>query len=207
MRRHPRSDRGFTMVEIMITSALMLAVIAMVLPLVAGSLNSFTDTKVRSDAVDNAQVALSQIGHDVVSANLLYVENPATTPIIHLQTYGNAGASTCVEYQVTYPAAPAAQVGVLQRRTKNPGSGSAWTAAWSSIMTGIVNSSRPAPVPSVLLVPSSSQYQSLVVNLWVQVDTRSAATQAAPENFTSTFTGPAIPANSGATATPTSEPC
>jgi hypothetical protein len=106
---------------------------------------------------------------------------------------------------VSYPAAPQAQKGTLQRRTKTPGT-SSWGTSWTNVMTGIVNSSQTG-TPAVFTVPSSSQYQSLAVNLWVQIDTRTAKVAAAPENYTSTFTGPAIPANSGATATPTTEPC
>ena len=212
MRRLRRSEAGFTLVEMMITSALLLTVVAIVLPLVAGSLNTFTNTQTRSDAVDNAQLALGQIGRDIVSSNILYVDTSGPAPVIHLQTYRSSAPPTCVEYQVQYPPSPQAQVGVLQRRIKAPGTGSAWPASWTNIMTGIVNSSQPvvppatAP-PDVFSVPSTSRYQSLVVNLWVQIDTRSAATASAPENYTSTFTGPAIPANAAATAAPSSEPC
>jgi competence protein ComGC len=209
--RHSRSEAGFTVVEMMVTSALLLTVLAIILPLIGGSLNIFTNTQVRSDAVDNSQLALTQLSHDVLSSNLLY-QDPATG-IFHMQSYGKGGTSTCVEYQVQYPAAPAKQVGVLQRRTKTPGTGSTgWPASWTTVMTGIVNSSQPAipPAvvpPAVLSTPSSSENRSLAVNLFVQVDTRNAATVAAPENYTSTFTGPGIPANAPATASPNSEPC
>lgn len=187
-----------------LASALLLIVLAMLLPLLSGSLNLMTNTQVRSDSIDNTQLALAQIGHDVVSSNLLYIDS---TGLVHLQSYGKGAVSSCIEYQVSYPAAPQAQKGTLQRRTKTPGTGNTgWGTSWTNVMTGIVNSSQTG-APPVFSVPASTQYQSLVVNLWVQVDTRTAKVAAAPENYTSTFTGPAIPANSGATATPTSEPC
>jgi type II secretory pathway pseudopilin PulG len=201
-RRNRLSEKGFTLVEMMMTTALLMIVLAIVLPLVAGSLNTFTATQVRSDAVDNAQLALSQIGHDVVSSNLLYQD---ATGVVHLETFGTAAGSTCVEYQVAYPAAGQPQVAVLQRRIKTPGP--AWpavTGGWGSIMTGIVNSSQTA-TPAVLAVSSTSR--SLIVNLWVQLDTRKAGLAAAPENYVSTFTGTAIPANTAAFASSTSEPC
>jgi prepilin-type N-terminal cleavage/methylation domain-containing protein len=210
MPRKSHSEAGFTLVEIMITSTLLLIVVAMVLPLIAGSLNAFTNTQVRSDAVDNSQLAFTQISHDVVSGNLLYLDNGG---IVHLQSYGTAGSVTCVEYQVRYPAAPAAQIGVLQRRTKTSGNGATgWPGGWSTVMTGIVNNSQAivppaATPPAVFSIPSASANRSLVVNLFVQVDTRAAATAAAAENYTSTFTGPGIRANAPATADPGSQPC
>ena len=208
-------EDGYTVIEMTVTTALMLVVLAMLLPLLAGSLNLFTNTQVRSDTVDNAQLALSQISHDVVSSNLLYIDSSGIAPVVHLETYGKGATSTCVEYQVLYPASPQAQIGTLQRRTKAPGSGASWPGSWTSIMTGIVNSSQPSPAPSVFSVPLATSLpvpgtgQSLVLNMWVQVDTRSSATAAAPEDYTSTFTGPAIPANvpPPATPIPSSEPC
>jgi prepilin-type N-terminal cleavage/methylation domain-containing protein len=210
MRRQPHPEAGFTLVEIMITSTLLLIVVAMVLPLVVGSLNAFTNTQVRSDAVDSAQLAFTQISHDVISGNLLYLDSGGT---VHLQSYGGGGSSTCVEYRVQYPTAPAAQVADLLRRTKSPGNGATgWPTNWSTVMTGIVNSSQaivpPAvTAPAVFAIPSASASRSLAVNLFVQLDTRSAATAASAENYTSTFTGPAIRANAPATADPGSQPC
>jgi competence protein ComGC len=197
-------EGGFTLVEMMVTTALLMVVLAMVLPLIASSLNVFTNTSVRSDAVDNSQLAFNQIGHDVVSSNILY-QDPATQ-IVHLQTFVNSTTSTCVEYQVLYPTAPAAQVATLQRRIKAPGASIPWTGGWANVMTGIVNSSQPSPAPAVFTV-SPPQDKSLVVNLWVQLDTNTGPTAAAPENYTSTFTGPAIPAGAAAAANLSSEPC
>lgn len=206
-RPEERGEEGFTLVEMLMTTAILLIVLAIVLPLVYGSLNSFTNTAVRSDAVDNAQLALGQIDHDVESANLLYVVGTGASQVVHIETYSAGGVGTCVEYQVLYPAAGQPQEGALQRRTMVPGA--AWpagTAGWGNVMTGIVNSTEPTS-PAVFALSSATQYQSLAVDLWVQLDTRAAPTQAAPENFTSTFTGTAIPAGAAAFATTTSEPC
>jgi Tfp pilus assembly protein PilW len=214
MRRHtdPDPEAGFTLVEMMVTTALLMVVLAMVLPLIASSLNLFTNTSVRSDAVDNAQLAFNQIEHDVVSSNILYQEVAGT---VHMETYAvvynpatrlSPAISTCVEYQVVYPASPAPQVGTLQRRTKVPGNAIAWSGSWTNIMTGLVNSSQTG-APAVLGIPTTSQGKSLVADLWVQLDTNTGPTAAAPQNYTSTFTGPAIPAGAAAAANPNSEPC
>lgn len=204
MRQNTESntEEGFTVIEMMVTTALLMVVLAMVLPLIASSLNLFTSTSVRSDAIDNSQLAFNQIGHDVVSSNILYQD---AAGIIHLQTNQNNTTSTCVEYQVVYPASPAAQVATLQRRTKAPGVGTAWTGSWGNVMSGIVNSTQTG-APVVFTV-SPPQDKSLIVNLWVQLDTNKGITAAAPENYTSTFTGPAIPAGAAAAANPSSEPC
>lgn len=204
-RPDQRSEQGFTLVEILITTTLMLIVLAIVLPMVSGSLNTLTNTQVRSDATDNAQLALRQVQHDVVSSAILY--NDATlangTGIIHLMTYGAGGNGNpvCVEYQVAYPAAGQPQLGTMQRRTKAPGAAT-YPSNWSNVMTGIVNSTQvavaPAPSPPPVFT-IAGQARSLDVNLWVNVDTRTA-NAAAPANYTSTFTGRAIPANSSSTS-------
>jgi type II secretory pathway pseudopilin PulG len=186
-KRH--SEDGFTVIEITLVSSILLIVVAMLLPLIRGSLNTFTNTQVRSDAVDNIQLALGQVGHDVVSANLMYLD---ASQIVHMETFSSNGTSTCVEYQVAYPASPAAQIGTMQRRKKTPGS-SAWTGAWTNVMTGVVNSTHTGN-PAVFQIQPNSQNQSLTVNMWVQTDTRKN-NAAAPENYGSTFTGSAIPAN------------
>ncbi len=204
MRGQHRSEEGFTLIEMTLVSALLLVVLAMLLPLITDSLNLLTNTQVRSDTVDNVQLALSQVSHDVVSSNVLYQDSSG---IVHLETYGDLGTSNCVEYQVVYPAAAQAQIGTLERRTKLASSAT-WPSGWASLMTGIVNSSQPNPAPQVFSILPSSQYRSLVVDLWDQVDTRTVAA-AAPENYTSTFTGPAIPANvpPPGNPVPSSEPC
>jgi prepilin-type N-terminal cleavage/methylation domain-containing protein len=188
---------GFTLVEVTMTSALMLVVLAMVLPLLWGSINTFENTQVRSDTNDAAQLAMGQIQHDVVSSNVLYIDAGG---IVHLQVFnGQTSAttvvttvplSTCVEYQVAG--------GALERRTK-AATAATWPSGWSNVMTGVVNSSQ-AGNPAVFSV---TQDRSLVVNLWVNVDTRTA-NAAAPSQFTSTFTGRAIPDN---VADTTGAPC
>jgi len=183
--RRRRTERGFTLVEVMITSVLMVVVLAIVLPQLTGSLTTFDHAQVRSDTTDQAQVALGQIEHDVRGSNVLYLDNtlPNGTGIVHLQTFGTAGAATCVEYET---------VGRdLLRRTKAPSA--TWPAAavgWTYVISGIVNTSSQA----VFAVPSTSQYRSLSVTLWINTDTRTSQA-AAPAQYTTTITGRAIPAN------------
>jgi prepilin-type N-terminal cleavage/methylation domain-containing protein len=195
----PRTARevGFTLIEVMVTSALMLVVLAIVLPQLSSSITNFDNARVRSDTSDAAQLALDQIQHDVVSSNVLYQDGAG---ILHLQVYGGSPvassttvattvpSSTCVEYQVAGDA--------LQRRTKTPTAGIAaggaptYTGSWYSVMHGIVNSSQ-AGNPVVFTVNSN---RSLDVNLWVNADHRTT-NAAKPSQFTSTFTGRAIPSN------------
>lgn len=191
-----RAEQGFTLVEIMMTSALMLVVLAMVLPQLTRSITTFDDARVRSDTTDQAQLAMTQIEHDVLSANVLYLD-AALPNGVHMQTFGANGTSTCVEYQVSN--------GTLQRRTK--ATSASWPAAavgWSDKVTNIVNSSQ-TPVLPVFAIPSSSQYRSLVVTMWVNADTRHSGV-AAPTSYSTTVTGRAIPAADTSVA-PSGTPC
>ena len=195
--RRTAREFGFTLIEVMVTSALMLVVLAIVLPQLSSSITNFDNARVRSDTSDAAQLALDQIQHDVVSSNVLYTDGAG---ILHLQVYGGspgassttvvttAPKSTCVEYQVAGDA--------LQRRTKAPtagivaGGSPTYTASWYSVMHGIVNSAQTGN-PAVFSVNAN---RSLDVNLWVNADTR-RTNAAKPSQFTSTFTGRAIPSN------------
>lgn len=186
---------GFTVVELMVTSALILIVLAAVLPQLAASITNFDNARVRSDTNDAATVALDQIQRDVVSSNVLYQD---ASGFVHLQVFGGnspsssttvvttAPVSTCVEYSVS-------ATGVLQRRAKSPAAPS-WPSGWGNLMTGVVNSSQ-AGSPPVFTV---TQNRSLTVNLWVNADTR-VVNRAKPSQFQSTFTGRAIPDNPSAT--------
>jgi prepilin-type N-terminal cleavage/methylation domain-containing protein len=204
-RRRRRED-GFTLVEIMVTSSLMLVLLAMVLPQLTSSLNVFSNAQVRSNTTDQAQLALEQIQHDVLSSNILYLDNTLANGagVVHLQSFGPGGAATCVEYQATTATVGARGSvvgGALQRRTKAPSA--SWPAAgtgWSTVMTGIVNSTQ-TPIPAVFANSVASQYRSLVVTLWVNSDTRVGPT-AAPAMYTTTVTGRAIPANPSSTSGP-----
>lgn len=193
--RRPGSgtEHGFTLLEVMLTSALMLIVLAIVLPQVSGSITNFDNAQVRSAASDAAQLAMGQVSHDVQASNVLYLD-PAGA--IHLQVFnGNVGSSTtvtttaplstCVEYQVSG--------GILQRRTKAPTSAT-WPTNWSTVMTGVVNSTQPGNPP----VFAVSQNRSLAMTLWVNVDTR-VVNAAKPSLFTTTVTGGAIPNNPSST--------
>jgi prepilin-type N-terminal cleavage/methylation domain-containing protein len=195
-RRSPR-EHGFTLIEVMVTSALMLVVLAIVLPQLSSSITNFDNARVRSDTSDAAQLALDQIQHDVVSSNVLYQDGSG---ILHLQVYGGSPvassttvvttvpSSICVEYQVAGDA--------LQRRTKAPtagivaGGAPIYTGSWYNVMQGIVNSGQ-AGNPAVFSVNTN---RSLDVNLWVNADKRTT-NAAKPSQFTSTFTGRAIPSN------------
>lgn len=196
LRRHRGAgEQGFTLVEVMITSALMLIVLAIVLPQLSSMITNFDNARVRSDTSDAAQVAMDQIQHDVVSSNVLYIDGSG---IVHLQVFGgNVGfssttvatlvpKSSCVEYQVAS--------GVLQRRFRAPGTGVSWPTNWTSVISGLVNSSQSGS-PAVF---AQTQNRSLTVTLWVDADKRTINT-AKPSLFTTTVTGRAIPNNPSST--------
>jgi prepilin-type N-terminal cleavage/methylation domain-containing protein len=207
-RRTPRRGReaGFTLVEVMVTSSLIVILLAMVLPQLTSALNLFSNAQVRSDTTDQAQLAMEQVQHDVLSSNILYLDNTLANGagVVHLQSFGPGGAATCVEYQATTATVGAngsVVGGALQRRTKAPAA--SWPAAgtgWSTVMTGIVNSTQ-TPVAAVFANNAASQYRSLVLTLWVNKDTRAGVT-AAPAKYTTTVTGRAIPDNPSSTSGP-----
>lgn len=163
-------EGGYTVVEVMIASAILLVVIAILAPLLTGTLTTFVRQADRTGGIDGAGLILQQIERDVMAASILNVVSPGND----LQLInGQAGNATCIEYQVPPRSAP--QPLALQRRSRAAGSAVAWPAGggWQTMLTAL----RIAGQPAGTVIPNpaganpfagAGNGRSVVVDLQVQ---------------------------------------
>ena len=98
-RAHGRGEDGITLVELMVASALLGGVLAIVFGVLVSFQNALTRSTARNNAVDQAHLAVQQIDNQVRSANSFYVPSSSTMSgttissgyslVIYGQTNGN----------------------------------------------------------------------------------------------------------------------
>jgi len=159
VRRRPplcvgrRGDQGgFTLVETMVASALLLTILAICFAFMASMQNAVARSDSRQQSNDQAAVAAHDVDRQIRSGNVLYDPasegsnagtNPDSTAIpagfsLRIYTQGN-GLERCVQWRLL-------NTNVLQRRS--------WTqswrvdgqvSSWATVASGIVNPSNQPP--------------------------------------------------------------
>ena len=132
-------DGGYTLVEVMVTTAILLIVLAILAPLLTGSLTTFGRQTDRTGALDQADIVLQQLEHDVLASSTLNVVAPGND--LQLIT-GQVGNASCIEYKVPPQASP--QPLALQRRVRTVGSTWPGGGGWQTLLTTITLSGHSA---------------------------------------------------------------
>ena len=73
-------DEGFTMIELMISSAIFIVVVLAIFKLLEASRDSRFTTTERSALLRAARTALDTMGHDIVNSGVGFPDNGATVP-------------------------------------------------------------------------------------------------------------------------------
>jgi len=145
-----RDEAGFTLVEVLVTSVLMVIVVTMYLASVWSIQESLGRSELRTRGVDAARAAIEQIDREVRSGNLIY--DPATeTPagnefyVLRVQTQANGSTRTpptqCVRWRVANQK--------LERQSYQVIGGAAQVISpWRTIAEGIVNRDVTPAVPA-----------------------------------------------------------
>ena len=138
----PRSETGMSLIELVVTMSLVVAVLGMVLPQLAGVFRSVGGQQTRSQSQDLAQVAVAQIERDLRSGRLLTDPGPVDgvagmDVILATEAFG---APSCVEYRISG--------GVFQRRSRDLGVGVPWPTAFSQIIDRITNGATSPAIPA-----------------------------------------------------------
>lgn len=148
-------ESGITVLEVTITSAMILILMAAVLPILTNAFGTLTAQQSRADTTDQLQFAMQRIERDVRSGNV--IDEPGTVdgaPGMELrvftQLYGDP--FRCVQYRVS--------TGRLERRDRDPAA--SWPATWEVIAEGVGNATATPPVPAFT---RSSDRQTLVIDL------------------------------------------
>ncbi|HET9731731.1 MAG TPA: prepilin-type N-terminal cleavage/methylation domain-containing protein [Acidimicrobiales bacterium] len=155
-KREP-TDQGFTLVEMMMAMLLLTVVLSLVMESLVSLQRSVVTADARTQAVDQARLAVEQIDRQVRSGNIFYAPfDSGLELLVFTQANGN---QKCVEWQVD----TASQS--LQSRSWTPTwqtDGSPAVAPWSTIATGVTNTSTDAPFT---LATSSSLYGGRILDI------------------------------------------
>jgi prepilin-type N-terminal cleavage/methylation domain-containing protein len=172
-----RTDRGTTLVEILISMTIFSLALAMVYSVLITVQRQTKDQTSRADSVGNARLALQQIDRQVRSGNVLY--NPATETLpLSMRVYTQAnGDQRCVQWQV--------YDGTLRSRSWSP----TWTtdgqvSDWAVVAHDVVNT---AASPPFALQGGSTAYGSRLADITLLV--KSPTDKGKPVNVTSSLSG------------------
>lgn len=146
MNRHPKpvaDQKGYSLVEVIVTTALLAIVMAILLPIVTSALTTFGRQSDRSGVLDQANLVLQQIEHDVVASSTLNVPSSNDLQLIAVLPNATPDTASCVEYNVPSQTAP--QPLVLQRRVRLAGNSHSWSASsWQNMFTSLSLKGQPA---------------------------------------------------------------
>jgi len=173
-----RSEAGITAVELVITSSMLLTVLALVIPLVVGGFKTVRRQESRVASNDQAYLALTQVERDVRSGNVITVPGAIAGQVgMEVRVFTQARSNPrCVQYRIFENR--------LERRTRQPGDEAIypWPAYWSTVAEGVTNAARTPVAPAFT---RSSDRQMLTIDLYVN----RAEREAASIRVTSTVTG------------------
>lgn len=150
LRRRMRDQAGFTLVEVLITAALLAVVTTMYLSSLWTIQRGYTRTELRSRGSDAARAAIQQLDREVRSGNLIYdpaAEGPGGNEfyVLRVQTQANGPTRTpptqCVRWRVLDQK--------LERQSYQVVGGMASViSGWRTIADGIVNRDVSPAVPA-----------------------------------------------------------
>lgn len=130
---------GYTLSEVVITTSILVIVLAILAPLLTGALTAFGRQTDRSGALDQAGIVLEQMERDVLASSVLNVVAPGND----LQLIaGQVGATSCIEYRVPSQTAP--QPLSLQRRARLTSATWPQGGGWQTVLTTLKLSGQTA---------------------------------------------------------------
>jgi type II secretory pathway pseudopilin PulG len=200
--RLARREEGFTLLELVFTSALLLVVAAIFQQLLISTQTAVQRELDRSETTDAVGLAMFQIERQVRSGNLFYDpsldSDPANgiVPGMSLRVYTQANASTsaypnrCVQWRI--------YLDRLDMREWSPAwQENGYVTDWRTVTSGVVNRSQTPTVPAFTLDQSQSLYGNRLVNIVLLTNTRSSSGPAArvESSVTGRNTGYGFPAS------------
>lgn len=166
--RRERRDReaGMTLIEMMISLAILSVVLAIFMALTASVQQGVAKTADRSVANAEARLALQQIDREVRSGNVFYDPNLETTPNMSLRIYTEANFPTrsghrCIQWRI--------ESNRLESRSWDPNNIGGTATTWRVIAEDVVNRTLSPTVPAFSLGVTPYGGRILLIRLAVQV--------------------------------------
>jgi prepilin-type N-terminal cleavage/methylation domain-containing protein len=152
--RHPAADSGFSLLEVMVTMAVMSVVTALFTTGIVQIYSATNNNEALTVATQQIHNAFLRLDRDIRYASGISIEGTGTTGGKYVEyAVTNTGTAVCGQLRVT-------TAGLLQTRSKT---GTAAASAWSTLASGLVfaaSSLTRSPASS-----GGSPYQQLNVSL------------------------------------------
>lgn len=179
--RH-RRDSGVTLVEMLVVMVIFSLLLGVVWSVLITVQLQTKDTIARSDATDQARLALQQIDRQVRSGNVLY-DPAAETLNMSMRVYTQAnGQQRCVQWQVV------AASGELRMRSWQSETPDLSSSGWSVIARNLVNKTTSSPpTPPFALQGATTPYGSRLIDIRLLV--RTPGTSGPPVEVQSSLSG------------------
>ncbi len=174
LRDRLRPQEGMTLVEMMVTTALLGVVSAMFMAIMA-SVQSGVEKQIdRSNDNDQVRLAVQQLDREIRSGNVLYNPNntaylPSGTPagmgmLVYTQNNANIRnpGNRCVQWRIIN--------GELQRRDWATGDPTGTVSTWRVIADNVVNATLSPQVPAFVLDTDPNK-GSRIVNVTIVTQT------------------------------------
>ena len=196
VRARPR-DEGWTLIELMVSMSIFIALLTIVFSLLVTMSQQTADNMSRSQQVAEVRLGLSQIDRQVRSGNVISDPN--------LETYANSGVpvnyslrvytqtdgtNRCAQWRVIFPSGPPTGTGgELQFRSwQTDWLSTGVVTAWRVVARDLVMPTPPTDTPfQRVTAPASSIAQSVQVTL--QVKAPGSRSASAPTVIATVLTG------------------
>lgn len=137
MNRLLRDESGVSLLEVVVSSALTLAVLAIATAFLVNAQTTVLRQERLSAANDEARAAMEQLDREVRSANFILPLNAGSTLVVHTQSNAPTAGDRCVQWVLADRE--------LRRRSW-PISRPDLVAGWRTIATKVVNSDLATPL-------------------------------------------------------------
>ena len=155
-------ESGFTLVEVLVTAAILMIVLAAVYSLLFSVQRGFNREVDRAQSIEQARLAVEQIQKEVLSARAVTVPNGVTMDVYtrtNETTRTSSQVSQCVRWRVT-------SGGVLQSQRWTPPYGAGASATVVVVATDIVNT----PTDWLFQIDPNTAYARRLVNISVRTN-------------------------------------
>ncbi len=194
--RARRRDEGWTLIELMVSMSIFIALLTIVFSLLVTMSQQTADNMSRAQQVTEVRLGLSQIDRQVRSGNVISdpsLETSANSGVpanYSLRVYTQTdGTNRCAQWRVIFPSGQPTAGGELQFRSwQTDWLSTGVVTAWRVVARDLVSDGNPTDAPfQRIAAPASWIAQSVQVTLWVKgPGSRSAS---APTVITSVLTG------------------
>ncbi|HVA42920.1 MAG TPA: prepilin-type N-terminal cleavage/methylation domain-containing protein [Acidimicrobiales bacterium] len=154
-----RDEGGFTLIELVVSSALTVLALGMVVSVLTSAQTTEARVAGRSVNNDQARLAVNELDRQIRSANLLYDPSTESPPYMSLLVYTQANSvERCVQWQIQNEQ-------LLTRSWSSTWQTDGLVSSWRVVATNVVNEIVTPVVPAFALDTSQPTYGERILNI------------------------------------------